>query len=271
MRAILPAIMAMLLAGEGYGASGTVSVDARNAAIGGISIVGGSASPYRAIVDAGRGLEVGASWANPYGIDGLYESSLSLSASRRNVGLAVFLSSLDTPTPYGEFRALGAISLALAERFSVGAGAGVVWLADSDGVFAQEPVMSLGVALGRPGEVEAGCVAITPGGEGSGDENGGIYRWGVCVPLAGGVSVAAEEERRSGWTLRRFGGETYVGGGLSLRAGVACPPAIVSLGVMLQAKGIGLSLAVSQHEVLGATPYVTLTYGRFSRFPCGAG
>jgi hypothetical protein len=239
--------------------------------MGGISIVGGSTSPHRAALYPETGPEFEASWANPYGIEGLYSSALSLRVGRRGTGMAVFLSSLDTPTPYGEFQALGAISLAVSERVSVGAGGGLAWLSDSDGVFAQEPVLSLGMALGRPGGLEAGCAAITPGGEASGEENGGIYRWGVCVPISGCVSVAVEEERRGGWTLRRFGGEACVGGGLSIRAGVAGPPAVIGLGIGLKARHVEVSLAVTQHEVLGATPCVTIAYGRSGRPAEGSG
>lgn len=266
MRVTRLALLLILLARACYGASGTNPVSARGAALGGISTVGESASPEKVAVLPARGLMLETSWANPYGIDGLYVAAVSLRRHWKKASVAASMQSLNTPTPYGEVHLRGGFSLAAAECISIGAGADIGLLSDSDGVFAREMATCLGLALGRPEKWELGCAAIVPlSVAGEGGENGGFFRWGAGVSLADGLSVAVEEERRARLSVRRFGGELDVAGGVSLRAGVSGPPITLCLGLGVTRANTTLSLALAQHEVLGPTPYVTVSYGGSDR------
>jgi hypothetical protein len=239
------------------GASGSLPESAGAAALGGASIAGPCATLSNVAATYAHGLELDVSWANPYGIEGLYSSSLWLKVGWGRAGCAVSIRSLDTPTAYGETSLAASISFSLAERASIGAGGTICWLSDAAGPFEAETGTSLGLSLGRPGDLGIGCAVATPLGRGG----GAAYRWGVSVPLAGRTVLVFEEERLGGWPVRRLGGETCLTDFVILRAGVADDPVVVGFGLGLRARGADLSVAVTQHEVLGATPYVTISYG----------
>ena len=73
---------------------------------------------------------------------------------------------------------------------------------------------------------------------------------------------AFEDERRNRRSVRRFGGEMNLPGDVTARAGFSSPPLNISFGIGLAIRGTGVSVAVVQHEVLGATPYATISFGR---------
>jgi hypothetical protein len=245
-----------------FASSGALPGNARAAALGGITVVGESVSPLKVAVLQSSGLRLETSWANPYGIDELHLASLSLRGHWRVTSVAVSMRSLNTPTSYGEVHLVAALSAAASENVSIGAGADLAWLSDSEGIFAKEVVSFLGLAVGHSEKWELGCAAFTPAGTGGpGDENGGVFRWGVGLHLGDRVSVIFEDERHNRRSVRRFGGEMDLTGDVAVRSGVSSPPLSISFGVGLTVRGTGLSLAVVQHEVLGATPYATISYG----------
>jgi hypothetical protein len=255
MRVVLAALLAVFLARGCLASSGGLPVNAGAAAMGGVSIVGECASPHRVALSPKRGLEFETSWSNPYGLEGLYASAVSLRGGRGRTSIAVSLQSLETPTPYGEFGALASLSFAATEALTLGAGSQRVWFSDSEGVFARETFISIGFALGRPEYLELACTAVTPLREGV-----GAFRWGFAAPISNGARVAVEEERRDTGAVRRFGGEIDLTETIAVRSGLAGPPAVVSLGAGVRTGRVNFDFAVTQHEVLGATPYVTVSY-----------
>jgi hypothetical protein len=74
------------------------------------------------------------------------------------------------------------------------------------------------------------------------------------------VGFVLEEERRGSWVSRKFGGEVIWPGVMAVRAGVRDSPFTVSLGVGVFREKTRLDIALTQHEVLGRTPYASISY-----------
>lgn len=246
-------------------ASGFHLPGARASGMGGITVVGESCSPLRVAAWPGRGLEVRSSWANPYGIEGLQVCAVTLRNCWERAGATLALQALSTPTPFSEIHLLGAGSVTAAEGVVMGAGLDLASLGDSGGSFARELSASLGLSLGSPYGPEAGCAVLTSLSladptESGWPDGGGHFRWGVSAPFGERACFLLEDERRRDGGVRRFGGEIELGSGVALRAGLTHPPFTVSLGLGVKAGGTGLDLSLAQHEALGTTPYVTVSY-----------
>lgn len=246
-------------------ASGFHLPGARASGMGGITVVGESCSPLRVAAWPGRGLEVRSSWANPYGIEGLQVCAVTLRNCWERAGAALALQALSTPTPFSEIHLLGVGSVTAAEGVVMGAGLDLASLGDSGGSFARELSASLGLSLGSPRGPEAGCAVLTSLSSEDPTENGwpdggGYFRWGVGAPFGERACFLLEDERRRDGGVRRFGGEIELGSGVELRAGLTYPPFTVSLGLGVRAGGTALDLSLAQHEALGTTPYVTVSY-----------
>ena len=140
MRSIQLAFLLILAARTCFASSGALPGNARAAALGGITVVGESVSPLKVAVLQSSGLRLETSWANPYGIDELHLASLSLRGHWGVTSVAVSMRSLNTPTSYGEVHLVAALSAAGSENVSIGAGADLAWLSDSEGIFAKEVV-----------------------------------------------------------------------------------------------------------------------------------
>jgi hypothetical protein len=247
------------------GASGFHLPGARGAALGGISVVGGSWSPLRVAAFPARGYEFRASWARLYGIDGLEAGAVTLRGCCNTAGAVVSFQMLDTPASFSEAHLVCSASLAPAAEIVLGAGLDLASLRDGEGSFAREVSTSLGLSLEVAGEWEAGCAVFVPtsgaAARGVASDTGGCFRWGVGIPFARPLSLLVEEERRGRKLLRRAGAELLLPGGVAVRAGVVDSPFTVCLGVGLSRAGTVFDLSVAQHGTLGATPCATISYG----------
>jgi hypothetical protein len=264
----VPALLALAVAvspGSCRGASGLHLPGARASALGGVSVVGGSWSPLRAAAFPARGYELRASWARPYGIEGLDACAVSLRGCSKRVGASVTFETLETPTPFSESHLIFTGSVAGASGIAFGAGFELVSLRDDEGAFAKEMSTSLGLSLQIAGGWEVGCAAVVPNSTGASavaaSGAGGRFRWGLGIPFASSLCLLLEEERAGGESLRRVGAELVLPAGVALRAGVVDDPFTVCLGFGLGAAKTALDLSVAQHSSLGTTPCATISYG----------
>lgn len=181
-------------------------------------------------------------------------------------GVRLLMRALSTPTPYNEVHFLGAVSLAAAEGVAIETGLGSRSLRDSEGTFARESAALIGLVLGKPESCQIGCSVLTPisSGEapasGAGRHNEGFFRWGVGLPLGERLTLFVEEHRYSHVSTRRLGAELRLLCGVALRGGMTDSPHTVSLGIGAGRDKTFFDLAVAQHEVLGVTPYLTISY-----------
>jgi hypothetical protein len=178
---------------------------------------------------------------------------------------------LQTPTPFREIHLAGSVSAQAAEGMVVGGGLALASLRDDRGVFANESSASLGAAFKGSDWVEVGCLVETPlraAGDGGPAEAGSgraAFIWGLALPEVQGVGFVLEEERRGGWVSRKLGAEVAWPGMMAVRAGISDSPFTVSLGVGVLRERTQLDVAIVQHETLGKTPHVSISYRTPSR------
>ncbi len=248
------------------GASGFHLPGARGSALGGVSVVGRSWSPLRVAAFPARGYELRASWARPYGIEGLEVGAMTLRVCSKRAGAILSFQALDTPTPFSEAHLICSWCVAPAGGIVLGAGVDLASLRDLEGTFAREVSTSVGLSIDAPGGWEAGCTAFVPasgGASASGRafENGGRFRWGLGVPFARWMSFLVEEERGGRESIARLGAEFVLPGGFAVRAGFTDRPFTVSFGMGIARARTALDLAMAQHSALGVTPCATISYG----------
>lgn len=233
---------------------------------GGVSIVGRAVSHTRVAARPSPGLELSLSWANLYRVEGLEAGAVTFRGSTEKLGSTLGVHFLNAGPSFNEIHLVAGASLAAPGGVSLGAAVDHGSLRHCGETFSSGLSVSVGLGLGAPGSWEIGAVAVTPAGSGrdspSALERGGRGRflWGVAVPVSTHLLFLLEEERGVETVTRRMGGELPLAGGMALRAGLAYEPYMVSLGVGLCAGPGTLDLAVSRHEALGATPYVTAAY-----------
>jgi hypothetical protein len=246
--------------------SGPLTRGARSAGLGGVTVVGGGRSPFVLASSRVRGLVIEAAWANPYGISQLDVGSIGVRYGWGKGSLATSAQILQTPTPFRELHVEARMSLEAAGGVLLNGGAALASLRDDRGAFGGESSVQLGAAVAVSRGLDLACAVETPIG---GDEDASAlgagagsatYLWGLGVRVDEGLVFVLEEERGGGWTSRKLGGEIGWPGVLAIRAGVSDSPFTVSIGVGVVRGPTALDMAVVQHETLGTTPHVSVSY-----------
>jgi len=233
-------------------------VSAREASLGGLSLTAPSSvrSLPAALLAAPVRTRLQVSWCNPYAVPGLQLSELFICTARSGLVLAVQVGRLTAPAGYGEVRAEAGFALRAAETVSFGASyRRALLLAGGDSSVGASSA-GVGVAV-RLRELVASCFVLAALGE---RRSEGSFRWEVAVPIAEDATIVAGERRDAVCARHSIAAELKPASALAVRVGVSDGPETATAGVTIPLSRLVLEAALVQHDQLGVTPHVTLSF-----------